>query len=263
MIIRRSFLHTSLGGLRAEAKGPTFYTIKPDSDGKADFIATKDVWFRPANLVNAPDGCLHAADFYREAIEHPWSLPESFHARMDLERGRDKGRIYRIEPKEYKHRAAPKLSNVPSTELVAVLEHKNAWHRETAHRLLFERQDKSVVPALTTMATENNEPLGRLHALWTLQGLITNIIDPNREVAPGYMEYIAKTKSGEVLTGRVVAESASGITLKMADNSTRDIPRKEIASLINSGRSLMPDGLEAAISPQAMADLVSFLHAAQ
>ncbi len=73
------------------------------------------------------------------------------------------------------------------------------------------------------------------------------------------MAYIAQTKTGEIFTGRVIAESGSGITLKMADNSTRDIPRSEIASLKNSGRSLMPDGLEAAISPLAMADLIAFL----
>ncbi|MFK5923771.1 MAG: HEAT repeat domain-containing protein [Verrucomicrobiota bacterium] len=176
--------------LKAEANGPTFAVIKPESDGKADFVASRDVWFRPTNLVNAPDGCLHATDLYREAIEHPWSLPESFHARMDLERGRDKGRIYRIEPTNYQHRPAPKLSTAPSPELVVLLAHPNAWHRETAHRLLFERQDKNIVPALIVMAQENNAPLGRLHALWTLQGLaslkaesiVTALVDSNPNI---------------------------------------------------------------------------------
>ncbi|MFV1996273.1 MAG: c-type cytochrome, partial [Verrucomicrobiales bacterium] len=96
-------------------------------------------------------------------------------------------------------------------------------------------------------------------AAWESERILTNILDPNREVAPEYMETIVETVSGAVLTGRVVAESASGITLKLADNSTRDIARGEIGKLQNSGRSLMPDGLEAAITPQAMADLIAFL----
>ncbi|MFV1995781.1 MAG: c-type cytochrome, partial [Verrucomicrobiales bacterium] len=94
---------------------------------------------------------------------------------------------------------------------------------------------------------------------WESERILTNILDPNREVAPEYMTYIVETKSGTVLTGRVLAESASGITLNLADNSTRDIARGEIGKLQNSGRSLMPDGLEAAIAPQAMADLIAFL----
>ncbi|MCB1204444.1 MAG: HEAT repeat domain-containing protein [Verrucomicrobiae bacterium] len=154
-----------------KASGATFSVSKPESAGKADLVASTDVWFRPTNSVNAPDGCLHITDLYREAIEHPWSLPDAFHERMDLERGRDRGRIYRLEPPGYRHRPAPKLSGASSLELVALLEHPNAWHRETAQRLLFERQDRSVVDALRALARKSAEPRGRLHALWTLDGL--------------------------------------------------------------------------------------------
>lgn len=160
-----------LYNLNCESKGSTFTVSKSASGSKAEMVASTDVWFRPTNFVNAPDGCLHVADLYREAIEHPWSLPEEFHARMDLERGRDKGRIYRLEPPDYKHRPAPKLSQLDVVDLVPLLEHPNAWHRETAQRLLFEHQDISIVPQLRRLARSSNSPLGRLHALWTLHGL--------------------------------------------------------------------------------------------
>ena len=39
--------------------------------------------FRPVNFVNAPDGCLHVCDMYREVIEHPWSIPDDIHAAVD------------------------------------------------------------------------------------------------------------------------------------------------------------------------------------
>lgn len=157
--------------LDRKPKGATFTVTKASPVEKADMVDSTDVWFRPTNFVNAPDGCLHVADLYREAIEHPWSLPEEFHARMDLERGRDRGRIYRLEPPGFRPRRAPKLSEASSKELVSLLGHPNAWHRDTAHRLLFERQDSSVVPELHELAHEGKKPLGRLHALWTLKGL--------------------------------------------------------------------------------------------
>ena len=56
-------------------------------------------------------------------------------------------------------------------ELVATLAHQNAWHRETAARLLYERQDKSAVPALEKLLTESKLALGRMHALHALDGL--------------------------------------------------------------------------------------------
>ncbi len=157
--------------LDRRADGATFTVTKPAISAKADMVGSSDVWFRPTNFVNAPDGCLHVADLYRETIEHPWSLPEAFHARMDLERGRDKGRIYRLQPPGYQHRPPPQLSRADSADLVPLLEHANAWHRETAHRLLFERQDRSVASELRRLVHESQQPLGRLHALWTLHGL--------------------------------------------------------------------------------------------
>ncbi|MEQ1858687.1 MAG: PVC-type heme-binding CxxCH protein [Chthoniobacteraceae bacterium] len=165
----------------ADVAGNLFYRLvtQPDGvtfrakrvDGDREFCAGRDVWFRPVNFANAPDGCLHVCDMYREVIEHPWSLPDDIHAALDLERGRDKGRLYRLAPPDFKPRATLKLSKASTAELVALLAHPNAWHRDTAHRLLFERQAKSAVPALREMMTKHAKAFARLHALWTLEGL--------------------------------------------------------------------------------------------
>ena len=56
-----------------------------------------------------------------------------------------------------------------AAELVKLLADPDAWWRETAQRLLFERQDRSVVPLLRAMVRERPSALGRLHALWTLE----------------------------------------------------------------------------------------------
>lgn len=165
----------------ADVAGNLFYRLvtEPDGvtfkakrvDGNHEFCAGKDVWFRPVNFANAPDGCLHVCDMYREVIEHPWSLPDDIHAALNLQRGSDQGRLYRLAPPNFKPRPAPKLSQTTTAELVALLAHPNAWHRDTAHRLLFERQDKGAVPALREMVEKHKSPLARLHALWSLNGL--------------------------------------------------------------------------------------------
>ena len=50
------------------------------------------------------------------------------------------------------------------------LSHPNGWVRDTAQRLLVERNSGAAVPLLKQLATGGREPLGRLHALWTLEG---------------------------------------------------------------------------------------------
>lgn len=151
------------------ATGVTFSSQRIDD--KSEFMTSTDNWFRPVNFLHAPDGTLYVLDMYRETIEHPWSMPDDLKALLDLENGRDRGRIYRLTPPSFKHRASPKLSAASTEELVALLQHPNTWHRETAHRLLFERQDTAAVPLLKEMFHETTTPLGKVHALWTLQGL--------------------------------------------------------------------------------------------
>ncbi|GIW94890.1 MAG: cytochrome c [Pirellulaceae bacterium] len=140
-------------------------------DDRAEFVASKDIWFRPVQFVNAPDGTLYVLDMYREVIEHPASLPPVIKRHLDLTSGRDRGRIYRIVPDGYRRRSTPRLSRASSEELVALLAHRNGWHRMTAARLLYERQDRSVVPLLEKMACHGETPEGRIHALWALAGL--------------------------------------------------------------------------------------------
>ena len=149
--------------------GPTFKATRVD--GKAEIVASTDNWFRPVNLVNAPDGTLHVMDLYRENIEHPWSIPDDIHAAVDLEAGRDMGRIWRLTPPNFKPAKPPRLGSASTAELVATLENPNSWWRETAQRLLFERQDKNAAPALHGLVRKSKSPQARLHALWTLDGL--------------------------------------------------------------------------------------------
>lgn len=139
-------------------------------EGK-EFVASTDIWFRPAQFANAPDGTLYIADVYREVIEHPLSLPPEIKKHLDLTSGRDKGRIYRVVPEGFKQLALPKLGQATTEQLVATLSHRNGWHRDTAARLLFQRQDRGAVALLEKSAAESTLPEGRMHSLYALQGL--------------------------------------------------------------------------------------------
>jgi len=140
-------------------------------DEKAEFVASTDTWFRPVQMANGPDGCLWVADMYRETIEHPASIPPAIKKHVDLNSGRDRGRIYRITREGWKYSPPPKLSKATTAELVKLFEHENAWQRETASRLIHERQDKSAVEPMRKMLRAYDEPLGRIHAMYALRGL--------------------------------------------------------------------------------------------
>jgi putative membrane-bound dehydrogenase-like protein len=154
--------------------------IRPDGVGvlaeraadeqTSEFVASSDNWFRPVQFANAPDGCLYIIDMYREVIEHPWSIPESIKQFIDLNSGNDRGRIYRAAPNGFKQPAQPALGKATTKELVATLEHPNGWHRDTASRLLYERQDAPATSSLIALLTNGKSAYGRLHALHSLEG---------------------------------------------------------------------------------------------
>jgi len=141
------------------------------ADKGLELLSSSDNWCRPVNFVNAPDGSLMILDMYRETVEHPHSIPEAIKQFLYLTSGSDRGRIYRLVSPEMKRIQPTVLGKLSAEELVAELESDNGWNRETAQRLLWERQDKSVVPAVEKLLKSTQEPLGRLHALYTLSGL--------------------------------------------------------------------------------------------
>lgn len=137
---------------------------------KADFLASSDTWFRPASLATGPDGALYLADMYRLWVEHPKFLPEDIAKRIDWRAGDDRGRIWRIVPADKQINSRPFAPPETTTDLVALLADANGWRRQLAQRLLVERQAKDAVPQLRELL-HAADAFGRLHALWTLDGL--------------------------------------------------------------------------------------------
>jgi putative heme-binding domain-containing protein len=89
--------------------------------------------------------------------------------------------------------------------------------------------------------------------------LLIAILDPNRALDGRYAAFNVLTKRGQQFSGMLRSETAASITLVGPEGKKQEILRSEIEELTNTGKSLMPDGLEKDIAPKAMADLIAYL----
>lgn len=157
---------------RLTERGATYVASRIEKG--REFLASKDYWARPVNMYVGPDGALYVLDYYRRIIEHPeWMSEEAIEA-GDLYDGHDMGRIFRIVPTGTGQAEWTKgldFGSSSSEELVHYLSHENGWWRRQAQRLLVERQDQLILGELKEEIRHGKSVWGRLHSLWTLEGL--------------------------------------------------------------------------------------------
>ncbi len=155
-----------------EQNGATF-TASRKLQNK-EFLASTDAWFRPVNLYIGPDGALYVVDYYREIIEHPEWMSDDAIKSGKLYNGIDKGRIYRITADSTTKaiwKTGINLNELSDDQLIEKLADRNIWWRRNAQRLLLDRHNLKDTTLLTKMYYHSDTAIGRLHALWTLEGL--------------------------------------------------------------------------------------------
>jgi putative membrane-bound dehydrogenase-like protein len=169
--------------------GATFKSKRVEE--KSEFVRSSDNWFRPVNALNAPDGTLYVLDMSREILE-AIHIPLDVLKFLDLRSGRDHGRIYRIAPVQFTYPGPPQLGKADGETLVKALESPHGWWRDTAHRLIYERQDQSLAAPLRRLLRNSPLAQARLHALWSLEGLgalaASDLADALRDPSPGVRE---------------------------------------------------------------------------
>jgi len=142
---------------------------------RGEFLASSDERFRPVSLFDGPDGNLYVVDMYRGVVqaEGIWSeYLTGYIKQNNLQLPVARGRIWRVVyGTENTRGPKPALSSATPAALVQTLSNTNGWWRDTAQRLLVERNDKAVLPTLTTLAASAPDWKTRLHALWTIDGM--------------------------------------------------------------------------------------------
>ena len=118
-------------------------------------------------------------------------------------------------------------------------------HCATCHSL--HGEGFPVGPDLTTVKTRGEDLL------------LIDILDPNRVIAPEYINYTVATRSGQIATGMIAAETSTTLTLRRAQGAEDVILRKDIEEIRGTGQSLMLEGLEKELKPQDVADVIKFL----
>jgi glucose/arabinose dehydrogenase/mono/diheme cytochrome c family protein len=141
-----------------------------------EFLASTDERFRPVNLVDGPDGGLFVVDMYRGVIQHRLFVTSWLRAQVEdrgLEEPLGLGRIWRIASKRQEREVPAPMSAMSWTELVDTLGHPNGMRRITAQRLIVEegQGDRDAIELCRLAVLESESALGRMHALWSLDGL--------------------------------------------------------------------------------------------
>ncbi|MEZ6129264.1 MAG: c-type cytochrome [Planctomycetaceae bacterium] len=122
-------------------------------------VKTDDQWFRPVDIKAGPDGSVYVADMYEQRIDHS----SHYAGRID----RTNGRIYRLISKSGKLTSPAQQPATDGAQLISALKHPSKWHRQNAVRLLGDRRDTSLIPALLQQTISNTGQTA-LESLWGL-----------------------------------------------------------------------------------------------
>jgi len=118
-------------------------------------------------------------------------------------------------------------------------------HCASCHRL-----DREGIPVGPDLFGIRNQPK---------EAILLHVLVPDYEIVPGFAGYVVETKDGRILSGLILSETPTSITLRQAQGIEENILRGQIAGLAASNSSLMPAGLEKAMSRQDLADLIAYL----
>ena len=193
---------------RLEPQGATFAALRV-RDG-VEFLASPDAWFRPVFLATGPDGALYLCDMYRKTIEHPDYLPVELRKHTDFESGKEMGRIWRVAAAEIRPVAKQiAFASMTPRQLVQELGSPNGWRRDTAFRLLVERNERDDLAPLRSLATSKASPAAvaaSLHLLDSHPALSEAILlRALRHSDAGVREVAARLAARQLATSNILS----------------------------------------------------------
>lgn len=144
---------------KLQRNGSTYFAT-----GEPDFLTANDVWFMPVVQKTGPDGCLYVLDWY-----------DRYHCYQDAQRDpagvdRGHGRLYRVRYKDTPRAPQFNLATETDDQLIERLHSSNSYFRQTAQRLLTERNNEATREKLEQLVLSDAPRKTRMHALWALVG---------------------------------------------------------------------------------------------
>jgi putative membrane-bound dehydrogenase-like protein len=116
----------------------------------------------------------------------------------------------------------------------------------TCHRVA--GQGGEVGPDLTGVAAKYNRTF-----------LVESVLYPSKQILDGYHSTVIETKDGESYTGFVRAENSKELTLLQGSGAKQVINKADITKREEGKLSVMPEGLQAALTLTDFADLIAYL----
>jgi len=90
------------------------------------------------------------------------------------------------------------------------------------------------------------------------EALLLHILLPNYEVYPQFQTIYVETKDGQFVAGWIASQTNNSITLRTVVGD-KTILKSNIKSSTNTGKSLMPEGLEKSMTKDGFIDLITYL----
>jgi putative heme-binding domain-containing protein len=101
--------------------------------------------------------------------------------------------------------------------------------------------------------------LSKIGASRTVRDLAESVVLPSASLARGYESVRVLTNAGNDVVGVIARETLDAVWIRTADRNEVKIPRAEIDQMAPSGQSIMPEGLDRALSIEESADLMAYL----
>jgi len=220
-------------------QGVTFQGQRAENEQQREFLWSTDRWFRPVQAKTGLDGALYVVDMYRFLIEHPRFLSDDVRATLDVRAGQDRGRIYRVVPRDRPvppPAEASDLSRRSWEDLAAELDTANGTRRDLIHQLLWWQVEPSqletaagqrLVAVLEQRGLRSERPAVRVQVLALLgqwgrlnpDALLAALNDEHAAVrrmavqmtepSGGLGELVAGTSGGAGAEGAVPGEGAA------------------------------------------------------
>lgn len=201
-------------------------------------LRTDDPWFRPVDIKAGPDGALYVADLYEQRIDHS----SHYAGRID----RSSGRVYRLTSRDPEiarktlNDALSKTSSGSPRDLIDALNSPNRWLRQTAIRLISDRNDKTLIPVIQQQLREASGQ-SALELLWALN--VTGGLDDSTAVSllshqePFVRSWIVRLRCDFSTISDALAEELGKLAVRETDIDVR----KQLAS--SARRLPAPQGL--------------------